>query len=221
MSTPELLNTVQEVFEVLKGGKASLGDILSLVQKFSVENASKVSEVFEMAILRVEKEVVSLLPDGQKAVFSDNLALVRKIVSEHASVKTTILTQLKNLLSRFLPGLCGGGGQLPELPTQVVAFREVVEKVADLPAVKAVETAVGVSVVQEAAKVLDASVVQKTVEQVVEQAMKKVEEATEVVSTQQVTPEVPEHETQPLPSSTVVEENQAQVPQDVQDNKMD
>lgn len=213
MSTPELLNTVQEVYDVLKTGKASLGDILSLVQKFSLNKALNVSEVFEKAVQKVEDEVVSLLPDGQKAAFSENLVMVRKFVTENASVQKTVLSYLKNLLSKLLPGLCGGGGPLPELPTQVV-LRDVVAKVADLPAVKAVEQVVGVSLEQA----VDVSAVQKAVDQVVHEALGQ---ATELVSTHQVTLEVPEDKSLPSPSSKVVEKNPVPVPQDVQDNKMD
>lgn len=216
MSTPELLNTVQEVYDVLKTGKASLGDILSLVQKFSIDKIANVSEIFEKAVQKVETEVVSLLPDNQKAAFSENLLMVRKFVSENASVKTTILSYLKKLLSGLLPGLCSGG-PLPLLPTQVV-IRDVVEKVADLPAVKAVEQVVGVSAVKAVEQVVDVSVVQKAVDQVVQQALGQ---TTEAVSTLQVLPVVLEHECLRSPSSKEPEENPVPVPQAVQDNNMD
>ena len=246
MSTPELLNSVQQAFDLLKGGNVSLGNIVSLVEKFSANKDVKIPEVLENAIVRVEKEVVSLLPDDQKAVCLKNLELARKFLSDYSSlenVKTGIFSQIMKLFSSLSGGLCCIGGRLPELPSQVVTVRELVQKVADVPlvqgAVKAVEQVVGVSVVEETVKavekVVDVSVVQKAVEKVVEDAVKAVdvslvqktvekalEQATEVVGTHQVAPvSVPEGESPAPPSSKVVEENPAPVPQGVQDNKMD
>jgi hypothetical protein len=154
MATPALLgisadvynDLVNEVFEVLKDGNVTLGEIVHLGGKMankvcpsldlSLDQKKKlVLEILEKGIDRVEKEVLSVLSDSQKSLISGQFSLavahVKEAVPAVLDVTVNSLANLVDLKKSFsaLPfGLCCGGGLLPLEPSLIKNFQDEVQE---------------------------------------------------------------------------------------------
>ena len=238
MATPALLgisadvynDLVNEVFEVLKDGSVTLGEIVHLGGKMANkvcpsldlsldQKKELVLEILEKGIDRVEKEVLSVLSDSQKSLFSGQFSLavahVKEAVPAVLDVTVNSVKSLANLVDlnksfSLLPfGVCCGGGLLPLEPSLVKNFQEKIKSVQDdvQEQVKSVQEQVQqqVQAVQEQ--------VQQQVQAVQEQVQQQVQAVQEVVEEQvQAVQEVVEEQVQAV--QEVVEE-QVQAVQEV------
>ena len=245
MATPALLgisadvynDLVNEVFEVLKDGSVTLGEIVHLGGKMANkvcpsldlsldQKKELVLEILEKGIDRVEKEVLSVLSDSQKSLFSGQFSLavahVKEAVPAVLDVTVNSVKSLANLVDlnksfSLLPfGVCCGGGLLPLEPSLVKNFQEKIKSVQDdvQEQVQAVQEQVQqqVQAVQEQVQAVQ-EVVEEQVQAVQEVVEEQVQAVQEVVEEQvQAVQEVVEEQVQAV--QEVVEE-QVQAVQEV------
>jgi len=209
ISADSYAELVGKVFETLKGGNVTLGNVVALGQEMVgkvlplsnlslEEKKTFVLDIVQKGVERVEKEVVAVLSDSQKRAFSEQLLLavsqLKEKINVALGVASLVLPELKKnpFLSKLF-GACCAGGVLPIEPSLVKKVQDKVEEVQ-----KKVEDKV--------------EEVQKKVEDKVEEVQKTIESsATQEVVLKILEPLSEEPSPVDVPANTVVEESPVEV----------